>query len=173
MLDAPGSELALPPTPGLLVQGCYWPSTNTLGETLSISDTETETADPQCQHSASPEVADAAMEEEDASELVSVHSSPSAPSTLPSSVNPEEVDPQMEDETSDATSSEEEGDCLSNCPASSNMRSPHPGSISFTPGRFGSSLCREKVSGVVFTCRTLLPSQLSRFERLSGGDGNI
>lgn len=173
VLDAPGSELALPPTPGLLVQGCYWPSTNTLGETLSISDTETETADPQCQHSASPEVADAAMEEEDASELVSVHSSPSAPSTLPSSVNPEEVDPQMEDETSDATSSEEEGDCLSNCPASSNMRSPHPGSISFTPGRFGSSLCREKVSGVVFTCRTLLPSQLSRFERLSGGDGNI
>ena len=62
------------------------------------------------------------MADEEASKLVSVLSSPSEPSTLPSSVLPEGADSPMEDEDGDATSSGEEGDCLSNCPASSNMR---------------------------------------------------
>ena len=62
------------------------------------------------------------MADEEASETVSVHSSPSEPSTLPSAVLQEEKDSPMEDKEDDATSSEEEGDCLSNHPASSNTR---------------------------------------------------
>ena len=64
----------------------------------------------------------ATMAAEEASNLVSVLSSFSEPSTLPSSALPEGADSPMGEGDSDATSSGEEGDCLSNCPASSNMR---------------------------------------------------
>ena len=74
------------------------------------------------QSPASPETADAAMAAEDASNLVSVLSSPSKPSTLPSSALPEEADsPMGEGDCEGTSSSTGAGDCLSNCPASSNM----------------------------------------------------
>ena len=122
VLDFPGSELVLPPKPGLLVQGCYWLQPSAPEDVLSVSEAETDAADQSCQSPASPETTDATMAAEEASNLVSVLSSPSEPSTLPSSVLPEGADSPMGGEEGDATSSGEEGDCLSNCPASSNMR---------------------------------------------------
>ena len=62
------------------------------------------------------------MADEEASNIVSVLSSPSEPSTLPSTVLQEEADSPMEDNDGDATLSDEAGDCLSNRPASSNTR---------------------------------------------------
>ena len=53
--------------------------------------------------------------------IVSVLSSPSDPSTLPSAVLQEEADSPMEDKDGGATSSDEEGDCLCNS-SSSNTR---------------------------------------------------
>ena len=133
VLDFPGSELVLPPKPGLLVQGCYSPQPSAPEDVLSVSDAETEAADQPCQSPASPETPDATMADEEASKLVSVLSSPSEPSTLPSSVLPEGADSPMEEEDGDATSSGDEGDCLSNCPASSKMR-PANEAIKRRPG---------------------------------------
>ena len=122
VLNAPGSELVLPPQPGLLVHGCFWPQPSAPEDVLSVSDVATEAGDQSCQTPASPETADAIMADEEASNIVSVLSSPSEPSTLPSAVLPEEADSPMEDKDGDATSSDEAGDCLSNRPASSNTR---------------------------------------------------
>ena len=119
VLNAPGSELVLPPQPGLLVHGCFWPQPSAPEDVLSVSDVATEAGDQSCQTPTSPETADAIMADEEASNIVSVLSSPSEPSTLPSAVLQEEADSPMEDKDGDATSSEEEGDCLSNHPASS------------------------------------------------------
>ena len=62
------------------------------------------------------------MADEEASDIVSVLSSPSEPSTLPSTVLQEEADSPMGDKDGDANPSDEAGDCLSNRPASSNTR---------------------------------------------------
>ena len=122
VLNAPGSGLVLPPQPGLLVHGCFWPQPSAPEDVLSVSDVATEAGDQSCQTPTSPETADAIMADEEASNIVSVLSSPSEPSTLPSAVLPEEADSPMEDKDGDATSSDEAGDCLSNRPASSNTR---------------------------------------------------
>ena len=119
---APGSELVLPPQPGLLVHGCFWPQPSASEDVLSVSDVATEAGDQACQTPTSPETADAIMADEEASNIVSVLSSPSEPSTLPSTVLQEEADSPMEDNDGDATLSDEAGDCLSNRPASSNTR---------------------------------------------------
>ena len=42
VLDAPESELVLPPQPGLLVHGCYWPQPSATPDVLSVSDRATE-----------------------------------------------------------------------------------------------------------------------------------
>ena len=121
VLDAPGSELVLPPQPGLLVHGCFWPQLSASEDVLSVSDVATEAGDQARQTLTSPETADAIMADEEASDIVSVLSSPE-PSTLPSTVLQEEADSAMGDKDGDATLSDEAGDCLSNRPASSNTR---------------------------------------------------
>ena len=52
---APESDLVLPPHPGLLTQGCYWPPQNAEEEVLSVSDIAAETDDQACQTPTSPE----------------------------------------------------------------------------------------------------------------------
>ena len=42
ILDAPGSELVLPPQPGLLVHGCCWSQPSATLDVLSVSDRATE-----------------------------------------------------------------------------------------------------------------------------------
>ena len=93
VLGAPGSELVLPPQPGLLVHGCFWPQLSASEDVLSVSDVATEAGDQACQTPASPETADAIMADEEASDIVS---SPSEPSTLPSTVLQAEADSQWE-----------------------------------------------------------------------------
>ena len=122
VLGAPESDLVLPPHPGLLTQGCYWPPRNTEEEILSVSDVAVETDDQACQTPTSPEAADAVMTEEEANDIVSVLSSSTVPSTLPSTVHPEEADSPMGDKEREANPGEEAGDCLSNRPASSSSR---------------------------------------------------
>ena len=121
VLDAPESDLVLPPKPGLLEHGCYWPRPNLTPEVLSISDRDPEKEDQEVQEGQSPTslaVTDAAMAEEDANEAVSIHSSSSESPTIPSTEQPEDDDAHMADDASASTSSaEEEGDCLSNRPA--------------------------------------------------------
>ena len=122
VLDAPpDSHLVLPPKPGLLEHGCYWPRPNLTPEVLSISDRDPDKEEPEVQEKESPTslaVTDAAMAEEDANEAVSIHSSSSESPTIPSTEQPEEDDAHMADDASASTSSaEEEGDCLSNRPA--------------------------------------------------------
>ena len=121
VLDAPESDLVLPPEPGLLEHGCYWPRPNLTPEVLSISDRDPEKEEQEVQEGQSPTslaVTDAAMAAEDANEAVSVHSSSSESPTIPSTEQPEEDDAHMADDASASTSSaEEEGDCLSNRPA--------------------------------------------------------
>ena len=70
----------------------------------------------------SPAATDATMADEEANEAVSVHSSSSESPTIPSAVQPEEDDAHMEDSDSATTSSADEGDCLSNHPASPETR---------------------------------------------------
>ena len=123
VLGAPESDLVLPPHPGLLTQGCYWPPRNTEEEILSVSDVAVETDDQACQTPPSPEAADAVMTEEEANDTVSVLSSSTVPSTLPSTVHPEEADSPMRDKEGEANPVEEAGDCLSNRPASSSATS--------------------------------------------------
>ena len=91
VLGAPESELVLPPQPGLLIQGCYWPQRSAVDDVLSVSDVATEAGDQSCQTPTSPETTDAIMAEEEASDVVSVLSSPSESSTLPSTVLQEEA----------------------------------------------------------------------------------
>ena len=121
ILDAPESDLVLPPKPGLLEHGCYWPRPNLTPEVLSISDRDPEKEEQEVQEGQSPTslaVTDAAMAAEDANEAVSIHSSSSESPTIPSTEQPEEDDAHMADDASASTSSaEEEGDCLSNRPA--------------------------------------------------------
>ena len=122
VLGAPESDLVLPPHPGLLTQGCYWPPRNTEEEILSVSDVAVETDDQVCQTPTSPEATDAVMTEEEANDIVSVLSSSTVPSTLPSTVHTEEADSPMGDKEGEANPGEEAGDCLSNRPASSSSR---------------------------------------------------
>ena len=121
VLDDPESDLVLPPKPGLLEHGCYWPRQNQTPEVLSISDRDPGNEEPAMQEGESPtslSVTDADMAEEDANDAVSIHSSSSKSPTIPSTEHPEEADAQMADDASATTSSvEEEGDCLSNRPA--------------------------------------------------------
>ena len=99
VLDAPGSELVLPPQPGLLVHGCYWPQPSATPDVLSVSDRDTEKEEYDVQEGqplSSPAATDATMADEEASEAVSVHSSSSESPTMPSAVQPEEDDARME-----------------------------------------------------------------------------
>ena len=125
VLDAPGSELVLPPQPGLLVHGCYWPQPSATPDVLSVSDRATEEEEHGVQAGqplSSPAATDATMADEEASEAVSVHSSSSESPTMPSAVQLEEDDARMEDSDSATISSADEGDCLSNHPASPETR---------------------------------------------------
>ena len=121
VLDDPESDLVLPPKPGLLEHGCYWPRPNQTPEVLSISDRDPGNEEQAMREGESPTslaVTDADMAEEDANEAVSIHSSSSKSPTIPSTEHPEEADAHMADDASATTSSvEEEGDCLSNRPA--------------------------------------------------------
>ena len=79
VLDAPESDLVLPPKPGLLEHGCYWPRPNLTPEVLSISDRDPEKEEQEVQEGQSPTslaVTDAAMAEEDANEAVSITAPP-------------------------------------------------------------------------------------------------
>ena len=122
VLDSPGSELVLPPKAGLLTDGCYWPLPGATDDVFSVSDAETAAADHQGQLPASPTTTDATMSGEGESQLVSVLSSPSESSTLPSSVVQVGTNSLMEEEENDATGMDGAGDCLSNCPSSPNSR---------------------------------------------------
>ena len=85
VLDAPGSELVLPPRPGLLVQGCYWPQPNATPEVLSVSDRKTEKEEHDVQEGqplSSPVATDATMADDEVDEAVSVHSSASESPTI-------------------------------------------------------------------------------------------
>ena len=62
------------------------------------------------------------MTDEEANDIVSVLSSSTVPSTLPSTVHQEEADSPMGDKEAEANPLEEAGDCLSNRPASSSSR---------------------------------------------------
>ena len=121
VLGAPESDLVLPPQPGLLEHGCYWPRPNSTPEVLSVSDRDPEKEEHEVQEGqslSSLAVTDAAMADEDANEAVSIHSSSSESPTIPSTEQPEDDDAHMADDASASTSSaEEEGDCLSNRPA--------------------------------------------------------
>ena len=110
MLDAPGLDLALPPEAGLLIQGCYWPSPQTDTEVLAVSDAETEEADHPTATLPSPEATDVTMASGEASEIVSVCSSPSRADS----------DSSM-GKGDDATAHEAEGESLSNRPSSSQV----------------------------------------------------
>ena len=122
VLDAPESDLVLPPKPGLLEHGCCWQRPNQTPEVLSISDRAPDKEEQDVQEGESPTslgVTDAAMAEEDVNEAVSIHSSSSESPTIPSTEHPEEADARVADDASASTSSaDEEGDCLSNRPAS-------------------------------------------------------
>ena len=117
VLDAPGSEPVLPPRPGLLVHGCYWPQPSATPDVLSVSDRDTEKEEHDVQEGqplSSPAATDATMADIEANEAVSVHSSSSESPTIPSTEQPEEDDAHMEDDDSANTSSADEDDCLSN-----------------------------------------------------------
>ena len=131
ILDAPESDLILPPRPGLLVHGCYWPRQSRTPDVLSVSDRDPDKEEQEAQegHSLSSLAeTDAAMAEEDTQQPVSVHSSPPESPTIPSTEQPEDDDAHMEADDSGSSSSTEEGDCLSNrpvfpdaCPAQEDM----------------------------------------------------
>ena len=68
VLDAPGSELVLPPQPGLLVHGCYWPQPSATPDVLSVSDRDTEKEEDDVQEGqplSSPAATDATMADEE------------------------------------------------------------------------------------------------------------
>ena len=120
-MDAPGSDLALPPEAGLLIQGCYWPSQQTGAQILAVSDAETEVADHPTASLPSPEATDVTMAQGEASDIVSVSSSAPDQTTLPSSPSRAGSDSPM-DEDEDAIAHEVEGESLSNRPSSSQVR---------------------------------------------------
>ena len=75
VLDAPESDLVLPPKPGLLEHGCCWPRPNQTPEVLSISDRDPDKEEQAMREGESPTflaVTDADMAEEDANEAVSI-----------------------------------------------------------------------------------------------------
>ena len=77
VLDAPESELVLPPQPGLLVHGCCWPQPSATPDVLSVSDRDTEKEEYDVQEGqplSSPAATDATLADEEANEAVSVHS---------------------------------------------------------------------------------------------------
>ena len=131
ILDAPESDLILPPRPGLLVHGCYWPRQSLTPDVLSVSDRDPDKEEQEAQegHSLSSLAeTDAAMAEEDTQQPVSVHSSPPESPTIPSTEQPEDDDAHMEADDSSSSSSAEESDCLGNrpvlpdaCPAQDDM----------------------------------------------------
>ena len=131
VLDAIDSDLILPPQPGLLVHGCYWPRQSLPPDVLSVSDRDPDNEEHEAQEGhllSSPAETDAAMAEEATQEVVSVHSSPSESPTIPSTEQPEDDDAHMEDNDSASSSSAEACDCLSNrpvlpdaCPAQDDM----------------------------------------------------
>ena len=121
VLDAIDSDLILPPQPGLLVHGCYWPRQSLPPDVLSVSDRNPDNEEHEAQEGhlpSSPAETNAAMAEEATQEVVSVHSSPSESPTIPSTEQPEDDDTHMEDNDSASSSSAEAGDCLSNRPVS-------------------------------------------------------
>ena len=68
VLDDPESDLVLPPKPGLLEHGCYWPRPNQTPEILSISDRDPGNEEQAMREGESPTslaVTDADMAEED------------------------------------------------------------------------------------------------------------
>ena len=120
VLDAIDSDLILPPEPGLLVHGCYWPRQSLPPDVLSVSDRDPDNEEHEAQEGyllSFPAETDAAMAEEATQEVVSVHSSPSESPTIPSTEQPEDDDAHMEDNDSASSSSAEAGDCISNRPA--------------------------------------------------------
>ena len=125
VLDAPGSDLVLPPQPGLLAHGCYWPRPSATPDVLSVSDRDPEKEEHEVQEGqplSSLAATDATMADEEANEAVSVHSSSSESPTIPSTEQPEEDDARMEDDDSANASSADEDDCLSNRPAPPDAR---------------------------------------------------
>ena len=101
VLDAPESDLVLPPTPGLLEHGCYWPRPNQAPEVLSVSDRDPSKEEQAVQVGESPTfpaVTHANMAEEDANDAVSIHSSSSESPTKPSTEHPEEADEHIRDD---------------------------------------------------------------------------
>ena len=121
VLDAIGSDLILPPRPGLLVHGCYWPRQSLPPDVLSVSDRDPDNEEQEAREGhmpSSPAETDDAMAEEATQDVVLVHSSPSESPTIPSTEQPEDDDAHMDDTESASSSSTEAGDCLSNHPVS-------------------------------------------------------
>ena len=121
VLDAIGSDLILPPRPGLLEHGCYWPRQSLPPDVLSVSDRDPDNEEQEAREGhmpSSPAETDDAMAEEATQDVVLVHSSPSESPTIPSTEQPEDDDAHMDDTESASSSSTEAGDCLSNHPAS-------------------------------------------------------
>ena len=86
-VQPPESDLVLPPQPGLLVHGCYWPRPSLTPDVLSVSDRDSEKEEHEVQEEQSQSslaATDAAMADADAYEAVSVHSSSSESPTIPS-----------------------------------------------------------------------------------------
>ena len=121
VLDAIGSDLILPPRPGLLEHGCYWPRQSLPPDVLSVSERDPDNEEQEAREGhiqSSPAETDDAMAEEATQEVVLVHSSPSESPTIPSTEQPEDDDAHMDDTESASSSSTEAGDCLSNHPVS-------------------------------------------------------
>ena len=119
----PKSEIVLPPKPGLLVHGCYWPCQQTTAEIFAVSDAEREEADHSPAPEPSPDAIDVAMASGETSEIVSISSALSENTTLPSSLSGENTDSSMGREV-DVADNEVEGESLSDCPASSHVLPP-------------------------------------------------
>ena len=137
VLDAPESDLVLPPKQGLLEHGCYWPRPNLTPEVLSISDRDPEKEEQEVQEEQSPTslaVTDAAMAEEDANEAVSIYSSSSESPTIPSTEQPEVLPPQDVDP---ATSSPTHNPLS---PQSNEDRGPRPVRGELSPRSYGNHL---------------------------------
>ena len=95
LLNAPGSDLVLPPEEGLLIQGCYWPK-QTEGSPIQIeSDANTEDAEGQATSLQSPGATDAAMETSETDTAISVSSEEDA-HAVPGTPSEEECS-QMDD----------------------------------------------------------------------------
>ena len=110
VLDAIGSDLILPPQPGLLVHGCYWPRQSLPPDVLSVSDRDPDNEEQEAREGhmpSSPAETDDAMAEEATQDVVLVHSSPSESPTIPSTEQPEDDAAHMDDTESASSSSTE------------------------------------------------------------------